>query len=81
MLHIADVTAAAVARSGCVRVGLLGTRTTTDLASSIYAGRLRAVGVEVNAPAGKLWNRRLLQSSRSVFSFQWVITRVQTCSA
>ena len=53
MLHIADVTAAAVERSGCVRVGLLGTRATTDLASSIYAGRLRAAGVEVSGPAEK----------------------------
>ena len=81
MLHIADVTAAVVARSGCMRVGLLGTRATTDLASSIYAGRLRAAGVEVSGPAGKIWNGRLSQSSRSVFSLQWVITRVQTCPA
>ena len=47
VLHIADCTAGAVAGAGVKKVGLLGTRNTTDEEESIYIGRLRERGVEV----------------------------------
>ena len=52
LLHIADVTGAAIRRSGLRRVGLLGTRFTME--EAFYRGRLEErFGMEVLIPAEK----------------------------
>ena len=48
LLHIGDVTADAVRRAGCRRVGLVGTAFTME--QPFYADRLAAHGVEVVVP-------------------------------
>jgi aspartate racemase len=48
LIHLIDVTAAAIRRQGISTVGLLGTRLTMEL--DFYAKRLRANGVEVIVP-------------------------------
>lgn len=47
-VHIADATAAAVRAADCGRVGLLGTRYTTE--GAFYAGRLGSHGLDVRVP-------------------------------
>jgi aspartate racemase len=46
--HIADPTAAAIARAGIARIGLLGTRFTME--QDFYRERLRARGIDVIVP-------------------------------
>ncbi|MFG2898566.1 aspartate/glutamate racemase family protein [Streptomyces zaomyceticus] len=48
LLHLADVTAAAVRASGLSRVGLLGTAFTME--QDFYRGRLEAGGLDVRTP-------------------------------
>ena len=48
LIHLVDVTAAAVRTQGIATIGLLGTRLTMEL--DFYANRLRANGVEVIVP-------------------------------
>jgi len=48
LLHLADVTAAAVRRAGVTRVGLLATAFTME--QDFYVGRLAAVGLDVRVP-------------------------------
>ena len=49
LLHIGDTTAAAIARAGVRRVGLLGTGFT--MAQPFYADRLRGAGLDVLLPS------------------------------
>lgn len=49
IIHIADVTAAAVIAAGVTRVGLLGTAFTME--GAFYAGRLRDHGLDVVVPS------------------------------
>ena len=49
LLHIGDTTAAAIARAGVRRVGLLGTGFT--MAQPFYADRLRGTGLDVLLPS------------------------------
>ncbi|HZF13492.1 MAG TPA: aspartate/glutamate racemase family protein [Thermoanaerobaculia bacterium] len=51
LLHIADATAAEIARAGMRRVGLLGTRFTME--QEFYSGRLQEHGLEVLTPGAK----------------------------
>lgn len=48
LLHIADATAAVIAKASLRRVGLLGTRFTME--EDFYRGRLEAAGLEVAVP-------------------------------
>ena len=56
LLHLADVTAAAVRAAGLDRVALLGTRFTME--QPFYADRLRSHGIDVLVPEGA--DRRLV---------------------
>lgn len=58
LLHLADVTAAAVRAAGVDRVALLGTRFTME--QPFYADRLRAHGLEVLVPTAA--GRRLVHN-------------------
>ena len=77
LLHIADVTGAAVRGAGLERVGLLGTRFT--MAEDFYAARLARLGIDVLTPPAderalvdrvifqELCRGQLLDSSRAAY--------------
>lgn len=78
LLHIADVTGAAVCAAGLGRVGLLGTRFTME--EDFYAARLARLGIDVLTPPAdaralvdrvifqELCRGQLLASSRSAYT-------------